>query len=111
MASLMRGSPMKAIVEARLGLVVVDPESHCNKELYLFEVGSAQPGFRGIGLHPDGFGVEDDSIEVDFMINIRQTRGSILHHVEGVFNEGANMLKWYFTQFVMATSSDKNNKL
>ncbi|MEG1167780.1 MAG: DUF5674 family protein [Gordonibacter sp.] len=81
MASHMYGSLVKAVVDIRLGIVVVDAELHYDEEQYLLETGSAQLDLWGINLYPDSYG-DEDFIEFDSMINIRPAQGNNSRDVE-----------------------------
>lgn len=81
MASRMYGTLVKAVVDVRLGRVVVDAELHYDEEQYLLETGSAQSDLWGVNLYPDSYG-EEDFIEFDSMINIRPAQGNNSRDVE-----------------------------
>lgn len=81
MASHMYGSLVKAVVDIRLGIVVVDAELHYDEEQYLLETDSAQSDLWGINLYPDSYG-DEDFIEFDSMINIRPAQGNNSRDVE-----------------------------
>lgn len=70
MAEKMFGNMVKADVDIRKRLVIVDMEMHVDGEQKLLEDGSAQEDLWGINLKPDNYGT-DDFIEFDSMINIR----------------------------------------
>ena len=69
MASRMYGALVKAVVDVRLGRVVVDAELHYDEEQW------------GVNLYPDSYG-EEDFIEFDSMINIRPAQGNNSRDVE-----------------------------
>ncbi|MEX0934323.1 MAG: DUF5674 family protein [Candidatus Saccharimonadales bacterium] len=70
MAEKMYGSLVKADVDIRRGIVVVDMGMHADGEAKLLQEGSKQEDLWGINLYPDEFGT-DNFIEFDSMINIR----------------------------------------
>lgn len=72
---------MKAVVDIRLGIVVVDAELHYDEEQYLLEAGSAQSDLWGINPYPDSYG-DEDFIQFDFMINIRPAQGNNSRDIE-----------------------------
>ena len=64
------GDMIKAVIDVRQGIVVVDAELHADEEEYLLEQGSKQEDLWGFNLYPEDFGT-DDFIEYDSIINIR----------------------------------------
>ena len=64
------GDMIKAVIDIRQGLVVVDAELHADEEESLLEQGSKQEDLWGFNLYPEDFGT-DDFIEFDSIINIR----------------------------------------
>lgn len=70
MAEKMYGTLVKADVDVRKKIMVIDMDMHADGEAYLLESGSSQEDLWGINLHPDKFG-SDEFIEFDSMINIR----------------------------------------
>lgn len=81
MASNMYGHLVKAVVDLKRELLVVDAELHVDQEQYLLENGSAQADLWGINLYPDKYG-EDGFIEFDSMINIRPRQKNMSRGVE-----------------------------
>lgn len=77
----MYGSLVKAVVDIKTKLVVVDAEMHVDEEQYLLEHGSNQEDLWGINLYPDKFQT-DDFIEFDSMINIRPRQNNRSRTVE-----------------------------
>ena len=63
------GGLVKAVVDIREEIMVVDAEMHADQEKYLLELGSKQDDLWGINLYPDLQG--DNFIEFDSMINVR----------------------------------------
>jgi hypothetical protein len=70
MAERMSEPLVKAVVDVRRRVLVVDAGLHSDEEMYLLENGSAQEDLWGINIWPDEYGT-DDFIEFDSMINIR----------------------------------------
>ncbi|PJE65348.1 hypothetical protein COU91_02165 [Candidatus Saccharibacteria bacterium CG10_big_fil_rev_8_21_14_0_10_47_8] len=81
MAGKMYGGLVKAVVDVKKGLLVVDAELHADQEAYLIENGSAQQDLWGINLYPEKFG-QDDFIEFDSMINIRPSQKNMSRDVD-----------------------------
>jgi len=77
----MYGGLVKAVVDVKKGLLVVDAELHADQEAYLIENGSAQQDLWGINLYPEKFG-QDDFIEFDSMINIRPSQKNMSRDVD-----------------------------
>ena len=68
------GDMIKAVVDLRRGLMLLDAELHADQEAELLAEGSAQPDLWGINLYP---GVEGpDWLEFDSMINLRPSFGN-----------------------------------
>lgn len=70
MSKKMYDPMVKAVVDIRQKLVVVDAEMHVDEEQWLLENGSQQADLWGINLYPGKFGT-DEFIKYDSMINIR----------------------------------------
>lgn len=81
MAQNMYDELVKAVVDVKQGLVVIDAGLHADEEQYLLEQGSDQADLWGINLYPDSYG-DDDFIEFDSMINIRPAQGNRSRFVE-----------------------------
>jgi hypothetical protein len=75
------GDLVKAVVDVRLGLMVVGGELHSDEEALLISGGSTQAHLWGINLYPDQFG-SPDFVEFDSMINIRPGQGNRSRSVE-----------------------------
>jgi len=75
MAASMYEALVKAVVDIKRRVVVVDAGLHSDEELYLLEQGSAQEDLWGINLWPENYGT-NDFIEFDSMINIRPRQGN-----------------------------------
>jgi len=81
MAASMYGLFVKAVVDLRLDILVVDSELHVDQEQYLLEQGSQQNDLWGINLYPRKYG-SGDFIEFDSMINIRPRQRNMSRGVE-----------------------------
>ena len=81
MASTMYGTLVKAVVDIKKEILVVDAELHADQEKYLLENGSDQNDLWGINLYPEDVGTEN-FIEFDSMINIRPRKGNRSRDVE-----------------------------
>ncbi len=68
------GDMVKAVVDVRRGIMVVDADLHSDEEALLLEHGSAQADLWGINLYPELSSAE--WIEFDSMINIRPSQGN-----------------------------------
>lgn len=75
MAAKMFGELVKADVDVKRRVVVIDMAMHYEGEAYLLEHGSKQQDLWGINLHPADYGT-DDFVEFDSMINIRPSQGN-----------------------------------
>jgi len=74
MAEARFGDLVKAVVDVRRGIMVVDGELHSDEEALLLESGSEQAGLWGINLYPDL--PVSEWVEFDSMINIRPSQGN-----------------------------------
>jgi len=81
MATKMYGNLVKAVVDLKKNILVVDAEMHADEEEYLLENGSEQYDLWGINLYPTKFGT-DDFIEFDSMINIRPRQQNLSRGVD-----------------------------
>lgn len=81
MSIKMFGTLVKADVDVKRGIIVVDGELHADMEAYMLENGSTQDDLWGINLYPDKFGT-DQFIEFDSMINIRPRQNNNSRYVE-----------------------------
>lgn len=68
------GDMVKAVVDVRRGIMVVDADLHSDEEALLLEHGSAQADLWGVNLYPGLSSAE--WIEFDSMINIRPSQGN-----------------------------------
>lgn len=75
MAGKMFGELVKADVDVKKRIVIIDMPMHYDGEQQLLENGSKQGDIWGINLHPADFGTED-FVEFDSMINIRPSSGN-----------------------------------
>lgn len=82
MSSRMFGGLVKAVVDIKKEVMVVDAEMHADEEAYLLERGSRQDDLWGINLYPDLMG--DDFIEFDSMINVRPRLGNFSRDIKDV---------------------------
>lgn len=69
------GNLVKAVVDVRRDLMVVDADMHADEEAVLLEQGSNQEDLWGINLYPEQFGTPD-FLEFDSMGNIRPRQGN-----------------------------------
>lgn len=81
MADKMYGNLVKAVVDLKNNVLVVDAEMHADEESYLLEKGSQQNDLWGINLYPAKFEA-DDFVEFDSMINIRPRQNNMSRNVE-----------------------------
>jgi len=68
------GDFVKAVVDVRKRILVVDAELHADQESFLLQNGSKQEHLWGINLYPEAKG--DDFVEFDSMINVRPSQGN-----------------------------------
>src|SRR5260370_19269122 len=81
MAEKMYGNLVKAVVDIKRNVFIVDMEMHVDGEQQLLEEDSKQDDLWGINLYPAKFGT-DDFIEFDSMINIRPRQKNMTRDVE-----------------------------
>jgi len=81
MAEKMYGNLVKAVVDLKKGILVVDAEMHADQEQFLLEHGSQQDDLWGINLYPEHYGT-DGFVEFDSMINIRPRQNNRSRSVE-----------------------------
>lgn len=74
MARATFGDLVKAVVDVKRAMMVVDAELHADEEALLIANGSAQGDLWGINLYPELEG--SDFIEFDSMINLRPSQGN-----------------------------------
>jgi hypothetical protein len=80
MAERMFGDLVKAVVDVRKRIMVVDAELHADQESYLLQNGSKQEDLWGINLYPELEG--DDFVAFDSMINIRPSQGNRSRNID-----------------------------
>jgi hypothetical protein len=68
------GDMVKAVVDLRLGVMLLDADLHADQEAELLASGSEQSDLWGINLYPDL--PEPDWVEFDSMINLRPSFGN-----------------------------------
>lgn len=68
------GDMVKAVVDLRRGLMLLDADMHADQEAELLAGGSAQEDLWGINLYPDL--PEAEWLEFDSMINLRPSFGN-----------------------------------
>jgi hypothetical protein len=81
MAEATFGDLVKAVVDARRGLLAVDAGMHSDLEALLLDAGSAQADLWGINLYPAEHGTQG-FLEFDSMINLRPGQGNPTRSVE-----------------------------
>jgi len=81
MSASMYGDMVKAVVDLKKKLLIVDAEMHVDEEQFLLESGSKQEDLWGINLYPNKFGT-DQFVEFDSMINIRPRQNNKSRSVE-----------------------------
>lgn len=81
MSERMFGNLVKAVVDIKKEIMLVDAEMHADEEAALIEEGSRQEDLWGINLYPEFYG-SDDFVEFDSMINIRPSAGNRSRSVE-----------------------------
>jgi len=68
------GDMVKAVVDVRLGVMVIDAQLHADEEAFLLDRGSQQGDLWGINIWPDK--PREEWIEFDSMINLRPSWGN-----------------------------------
>lgn len=79
-SSKMFGGLVKAVVDIKKGIMVIDADMHADEEKYLIEKGSKQDDLWGINLYPDL--LNNNFIEFDSMINVRPRLDNFSRGVE-----------------------------
>lgn len=74
------GNLVKAVVDIKLGIIVIDASLHADEEAHLLSSGSNQQDLWGINLYPQLTGA--DFIEFDSMINLRPGQGNMSRSVD-----------------------------
>jgi hypothetical protein len=80
MASRMFGGLVKAVIDIKKEVMVVDGEMHADEEKYLLDRGSKQDNLWGINFYPNLKG--EDFVEFDSMINIRPRLNNFSRGIE-----------------------------
>lgn len=80
MAKKSFGSLIKAVVDVKREIMVVDGELHSDEESLLLEDGSNQEDLWGINIYPEA--KSEEFIEFDTVINIRPSQGNRSRFVE-----------------------------
>jgi len=80
MSNRMFGGMVKAVVDVKKNIMVVDAEMHADEEKILLEQGSKQDDLWGINLYPEIAG--NDFIEFDSMINVRPRLNNFSRSIE-----------------------------
>ena len=80
MAQQMFGNLVKAVVDVKKEIMVINGELHADEESLLIENGSKQQDLWGINLYPDLVG--KGFIEFDSMINLRPSVGNKTRSVD-----------------------------
>ena len=78
--SVQMGGLVKAVVDVRREIMVVDAAMHADEEQYLLSHGSVQDDLWGCNIYPDVAG--EDFIEFDSMINLRPRLNNFSRNVE-----------------------------
>lgn len=74
MTAVMLGNMVKAVVDIKKEIMVVDAELHSDEEALLLKEGSKQEDIWGINIYPDLSA--DERIEFDSLINLRPKSGN-----------------------------------
>lgn len=82
MSEKMFGGLVKAIVDVKKEVLVVDAPMHADQEAFLIKKGSKQNDLWGINLYPGK--KNKDFIEFDSMINIRPSQGNRTRGVDNL---------------------------
>lgn len=80
MSSRVFSGLVKAVVDIKKEVIVVDAGMHADEEKFLLERGSKQDDLWGINLYPENTG--EDFIEFDSMINIRPRVNNFTREVD-----------------------------
>ncbi len=75
----MFGGMVKAVVDIKKEIMVIDAAMHADEEQYLLENGSRQDDVWGINIYPDLEG--EDFIEFDSMINVRPRLNNLSRNI------------------------------
>lgn len=80
MSQSFSGGLVKAVVDIKKEIMIVDAPMHADEEKELLDNGSAQDDLWGINLYPDLS--SDDFIEFDSMINVRPRLNNFSRGIE-----------------------------
>jgi hypothetical protein len=80
MTDAMLGNLVKAVVDIKKEIMVVDAELHSDEEALLIKEGSGQQDIWGVNIYPDL--PADQRIEFDSMINLRPRLGNRTRGIE-----------------------------
>ncbi len=80
MSSKMFGGIVKAVIDIKKEIMVVDGALHSDEEKHLLDSGSNQNDLWGINLYPDE--KDEDFIEYDSIINVRPRLNNLSREVE-----------------------------
>lgn len=75
MAKNMFDNLVKAVVDIKKEIMIVDAPMHSDEEAELLKNGSKQADLWGINLYPEKYG-EEDFVEFDSMINLRPSQNN-----------------------------------
>lgn len=81
------GDMVKAVVDLKRGIMLLDAELHADQEAELLADGSVQQDLWGINLYPEVEGA--DWLEFDSMINLRPSFGNRSRGVDDEATRGA----------------------
>lgn len=76
----MFGNLVKAVVDVKKGIMVIDAAMHADEEKFLLDRGSKQDNLWGINLYPEQTG--DNFIEFDSVINLRPRQNNFSRGVD-----------------------------
>lgn len=77
----MFGNLVKAVVDIKKEIMVIDAEMHADEEKFLLERECEQQNLWGINLYPEFFG-QDNFVEFDSIINLRPWQNNQSREVE-----------------------------
>ncbi|SRR5258706_11852516 len=80
MSSKMFGGLVKAVVDIKKGIMVIDASMHADEEQFLIASGSKQDDLWGCNIYPDLKG--EDFIDFDSMINLRPRLNNFSRSIE-----------------------------
>ena|SRR5436190_22840665 len=80
MSESFSGGLVKAVVDIKKEIMVIDAPMHADEEKKLLDLGSKQDDLWGINLYPDL--TDDDFIEFDSMINVRPRLNNFSRGIE-----------------------------